>query len=94
MLDKRIGIMTMHRIVNYGSFLQAYALRKIIEELGYVDVEFVDYKFERDIIGPNKEDSIIKKILRIGNPYWFIKRTRHRIMDSNLISFMTFPSEL
>lgn len=79
MLDKRIGIMTMHRIVNYGSFLQAYALRKTIEELGYIDVEFVDYEFERDIIGPNKENGIIKKILRIGNPYWFVKRTRHRI---------------
>lgn len=27
---KKIGIMTMHRIINYGSYLQAYALKKII----------------------------------------------------------------
>ena len=28
---KKIGIMTMQRIVNYGSFLQAYALQKVIK---------------------------------------------------------------
>lgn len=39
---KKVGILSMQRIANYGSFLQAYALRQIIEELGY-DVEFVDY---------------------------------------------------
>lgn len=31
---KKIGIMSMQRIANYGSFLQAYGLKKIIEELG------------------------------------------------------------
>ena len=35
----------MQRIVNYGSFLQAYALKKIIEEMGN-DVQFVDYIYE------------------------------------------------
>ena len=39
---KKIGIMSMQRIANYGSFLQAYALEKMIEELGG-KVEFVDY---------------------------------------------------
>lgn len=32
----------MQRIANYGSFLQAYALKQLIEELGH-SVEFVDY---------------------------------------------------
>jgi hypothetical protein len=36
---KKIGIMTMQRIYNYGSFLQTYGLNKNIEELGY-DVQF------------------------------------------------------
>lgn len=39
---KKIGIMSMQRIVNYGSFLQAYGLKSILEELDY-EVEFVDY---------------------------------------------------
>lgn len=34
--------MSMQRISNYGSFLQAYALKRIINELGY-DVTFIDY---------------------------------------------------
>lgn len=38
----RVGIMSMQRICNYGSFLQAYGLKKILEELG-CKVEFVDY---------------------------------------------------
>ncbi|OZG66574.1 Polysaccharide pyruvyl transferase [Bifidobacterium eulemuris] len=37
-----VGIMSMQRIANYGSFLQAYALRTMLEELGH-DVQFVDY---------------------------------------------------
>ena len=38
----KAGIMSMQRICNYGSFLQAYGLKKILEELG-CKVEFVDY---------------------------------------------------
>lgn len=34
MYVKQIGIMTMHRVRNYGSFLQAYALKKILEREG------------------------------------------------------------
>lgn len=45
----RVGIMTMHRIPNYGSFLQAYSLKKMIESLGH-EVVFVDYHVEPDIV--------------------------------------------
>lgn len=38
----KVGIMSMQRIANYGSFLQAYALKKIISGLGH-SVTFVDY---------------------------------------------------
>lgn len=30
----KVSIMSMQRIANYGSFLQAYALKKTIETLG------------------------------------------------------------
>lgn len=39
----KIGILTMQRIVNNGSLLQAYGLKKVIESFGHT-VEFVDYK--------------------------------------------------
>ena len=29
---KKIGIISMQRIINYGSFLQAYGLKNIIEK--------------------------------------------------------------
>lgn len=38
----KIGILTFHRAINYGAFLQAYALKKFIESLGY-DVSIIDY---------------------------------------------------
>ena len=41
---KSIGIITIHKINNYGSVLQAYALQKACEELGY-KVEIIDYDF-------------------------------------------------
>lgn len=58
--DFKIGIITMHKVLNYGSALQAYALQKIVSDAGY-EVELIDYIF------PNKRGkksiaSIIKKI--------------------------------
>lgn len=40
----KIGIITMHKVLNFGSALQAYALQHKIEELGY-ECEIIDYLF-------------------------------------------------
>ena len=37
----KVGILSMQQITNYGSFLQAYGLKSIIEGLGH-EVEFID----------------------------------------------------
>ena len=55
----RVGIMSMQRIANYGSFLQAFALKQLIEKLGH-SVEFVDYH-----VGP----PVVKDEADSGNPY-------------------------
>lgn len=39
----RTGILSMQRVNNYGSFLQSFSLKSILEELGH-DVEFIDIK--------------------------------------------------
>ncbi len=44
---RKIGLITIHRIFNYGSVLQAYALQTICTSLGFA-VEIIDY------IYPNK----------------------------------------
>lgn len=46
-MEKKIGIITMHKVLNYGSALQAYALQKVLENMGN-KVEIIDY------IYPNK----------------------------------------
>ena len=40
----KIGIITMHRVVNYGSALQAFALQQALLKMGY-DNELIDYVF-------------------------------------------------
>ena len=51
----KVGIMSMQRIANYGSFLQAYALKQFIEGLGH-KVEFVDYHIGSPVIKDNADN--------------------------------------
>lgn len=55
----KIGIMSMQRIANYGSFMQALSLKKMIESLGH-DVIFVDYKIEPCITDRYNKKEILK----------------------------------
>lgn len=60
-MNMKIGIMTMQRIINYGSFLQAYGLKKTIESFGGYEVQFVDYEVGKPI------DTLINKPLKSSN---------------------------
>ena len=44
---KKVGIITVHCLPNWGSVLQAYALQKVIGRLGF-DVENIDYRFPNE----------------------------------------------
>ncbi len=59
--SKHIGIMSMQRIRNYGSFLQAYALKTMVEDLGNT-VEFVDYKVEPPVFKDSSKKGAMQKI--------------------------------
>lgn len=50
---KSIGIITIHKINNYGSVLQAYALQNVCERMGY-NVEIIDYDFPNNFHRSNK----------------------------------------
>lgn len=41
--EKKAGVLTFHRTLNYGAALQCYALTKAISNLGY-DVSVIDYR--------------------------------------------------
>lgn len=65
----KIGIISMQRVCNNGSFLQAYGLKKLIESLGH-EVVFVDYHVGTPIMLSPKE--------RVK--YWML-RIRNRLID-------------
>lgn len=50
----KVGIISMQRVCNNGSFLQAYGLKKLIESLGH-EVVFVDYHIGKPIMRTPKE---------------------------------------
>lgn len=60
---RKVGIMSMQRIVNYGSFLQAYALKQLIEEFD-CKVEFVDYHVGAPVITENADskNKFVRKV--------------------------------
>lgn len=73
---KTVGIITMHRVVNCGSALQAYALQRIIRDMGF-EAELIDY------IYPNKYHKSLHKVIGIKGYakefYGFILRLWNRL---------------
>lgn len=60
----KVGILSMQRIANYGSFLQAYGLKSILEELG-CEVEFVDYHPGKTLIPADGGIGLKRKISKL-----------------------------
>src|SRR5690606_402924 len=55
---KTIGIMSMHRIYNYGSSLQGYALRRLVEEVASdARVVYLDYRPGTPLLRSNERRS-------------------------------------
>ena len=85
---KRVGVITMHRVQNCGSTLQAYALQKKIQLLGF-DVEIIDYLY------PNKEHSERQKIQFFAEKnflvYFFKNLIAHILL---LVSFGRFRDRI
>ena len=70
----KAGILSMQRIANYGSFLQAYALKKLLEQYA-CSVEFVDYHVGEVLGQTHQQNSFARKVkkateaFRIGAPF-------------------------
>ena len=73
---KTVGIITMHKVINCGSALQAYALQYVINKMGY-KAELIDYIF------PNKYHKSIHKVTGIRGQlkklYGFFRRMYGRV---------------
>lgn len=60
-----VGIMSMQRIRNYGSFLQAYGLRRLLESLG-CEVRFVDYRPGRCLVEPERPSRLPRPAAKLA----------------------------
>lgn len=69
----KIGLLSMQKVINYGSFLQAYALKKTIEELGHT-VYFIDIRPGNQIL-----DCQTKSRRNIKIDRFILKRVEHII---------------
>ena len=80
---KHIGIMSMHRIINYGSYLQAYGLKYVVENESGCVPEFIDYPFEKDITVQYKsfKSRLFAKIKKNINVLNFIKIKKYYINE-------------
>lgn len=67
---KKVGILSMQRIFNYGSFLQAYGLMQICKELGG-EVEFVDYHPGKCLIETNQQTGVMRKISKVMETFGY-----------------------
>ena len=86
----RIGIITIHRLTNFGTALQAFALQRYLQKNTNCYVEIIDYVFP-NAFHKNKK-TIIKRIrgcARIFLDYIFEKkyRTNKRFKDFQNIYF-------
>lgn len=87
-----VGIMSMQRVENYGSFLQAYGLKKEIEKLGHT-VQFVDYQVEPSVVLSEEEqksgtaNSKISKAFHMLSPAYRTWRKKQIKMNSTFQEF-------
>lgn len=88
----KIGIMSMQRVENYGSYLQAYALKKTLENMGNT-VEFVDYLPEAPVAQAAKKQqsgisrSMLRRVLNMLSPSY---RAWRRMQIYSNRTFATF----
>lgn len=61
-LKKRVGIATLHSAINYGVYLQAYAMQKKVEDFGY-DGEIIHYVKRTESTSSAGRASKIKRLL-------------------------------
>ena len=76
MKKEKVGILTFHSALNYGAVLQAYALKKMCDELGY-ETHIIDYAYKgideavapvrRFLASKNKKRRLLKLVREISS---------------------------
>lgn len=88
----KVGIMSMQRVINYGSFLQAYGLKSVIEGMGH-SVEFVDYLPQPSLVPAEavpfqrQVRNKIKNLFRMISPAYREYRSKQIKMNQTYYDF-------
>lgn len=90
-----IGIMSMQRVINYGSYLQAYGLKSVLESMGH-QVQFVDYKVEHSLVqeptssGARRRNKLVNAVKMISPRYRRWRRDQIRANQTCMAFHQTF----
>jgi polysaccharide pyruvyl transferase WcaK-like protein len=93
----KICIITLHRVFNYGSALQAYATQKIFEQTGN-EVEIIDYVTEQRtfkkllLMTPSSINNKLKKNIYIIFKF-FSLLIKHQIFGGFIKKYLNLTSE-
>lgn len=82
----KIGILSMQKILNYGSFLQAFSLKHQLEKRGG-EVYFIDIKQGRTIIENSSDSQKINYASKFDK--YFLKRIEHYLMGKKMNAIHT-----
>lgn len=86
-----VGIMSMQRVRNYGSFLQAFGLKKVIESMGHT-VIFVDYKTEPSLVNEDtgkRNRNLALRIFKMLSPRYRVYRRKQIKLNDTFKNFCT-----
>ncbi len=92
----KVGILTMHRVVNYGSFMQAFALKRCVEALGH-QVEFRDFRageprhIGEKVVSPGVLLKIINNPKKILNAIAALKKRVFQKQIANCFKSVCWP---
>ena len=85
---KKIGIITMHRVINAGSALQAYALYHAVCKLGH-ECEIIDYQYPNEY---HKQENQNNRTTSFFTRQWqrikYFILYRSRVQQKRFIDFM------
>lgn len=91
-MKKRIGILSMQEVANYGSFLQAFALKTIFEQQD-CDCEFISVRREFEIPALKRSTGFILQKINDRLLHWdFTARLYYELAFRN--RFRSFHAEL
>ncbi|PZU84844.1 MAG: polysaccharide pyruvyl transferase family protein [Chryseobacterium sp.] len=93
----KIGILTLPLWNNYGGIIQAYALKKVLNNLGH-DVTLIDYHHhiqKKELLKRNILRFFKHRILRVKNAPFYPNISENRYISKNTLDFIKkeFPSK-